>query len=80
MRAFVVATDHPFFAVSGADGAFAIKNVPAGKYELEAWHSRFGVKKANIEVADGKKAEVTFTYEGNEPEPIENTGELKDLW
>lgn len=79
MRSFVVATDHPFFAVSGEDGSFAIKDVPAGKYELEAWHSHYGLKKASVEVADGKQAEVTFTYEGNEPEPAENAGELKGM-
>jgi plastocyanin len=42
MRGFVVVTDHPFFAVSGADGSFTIDKVPAGKYKLEAWHTTYG--------------------------------------
>lgn len=80
MRGFVVVTDHPFFAVSGDDGSFTIEKVPAGKYEIEAWHTLYGLKKASVEVADGKPAEVTFTYDGKEAEPPENKDELKGLW
>jgi plastocyanin len=80
MRGFVVVSSHPFFAVSGADGSFTIEKVPAGKYDLEAWHPMYGLKKASVEVADGKAAEATFTYDGTEKEPDENKDELKDLF
>lgn len=80
MRSFVIVTDHPFFAVSGDDGSFTIDKIPAGKYEVEAWHSHYGLKKATVEVADGKPAEVKFTYDGTEAEPAENKDELKGLW
>ncbi|WP_437580324.1 carboxypeptidase regulatory-like domain-containing protein [Sorangium sp. So ce887] len=80
MRGFVVVTEHPFFAVSGDDGSFTIEKVPAGKYKLEAWHSRYGLKTADVTVADDKPAQVTFTYAGTEPEPAENKDELKGLW
>ncbi|WP_437650092.1 carboxypeptidase regulatory-like domain-containing protein [Sorangium sp. So ce362] len=80
MRGFVVVTDHPFFAVSGDDGSFTIEKVPAGKYKLEAWHSRYGLKTADVTVADDEPAQVTFTYAGTEPEPAENKDELKGLW
>jgi len=80
MRAFVIVTDHPFFAVSGDDGAFRIGRVPAGKYKLEAWHARYGLKTQEITVTEGQTAEVTFTYDGTEAEPAENQGELKSLW
>ncbi|MFO0756144.1 MAG: carboxypeptidase regulatory-like domain-containing protein [Byssovorax sp.] len=80
MRGFVVVSSHPFFAVSGADGTFAIEKVPAGKYTIEAWHPHYGQKTAQIEVADGKAVEQNFTYDGTEQEPIENKDELKDLF
>ena len=80
MRAFVVATDHPFFAVSGDDGSFTIEKVPAGKYKLEAWHSQYGVKTMEVEVADDKPADANFTYAGTEAEPDANKEELKGLW
>jgi plastocyanin len=80
MRGFVVASSHPFFAVSGKDGTFAIEKVPAGKYDVEAWHPTYGLKKASVDVVDGKTAEVTFAYDGTEKEPDENKDEMKDLF
>jgi plastocyanin len=80
MRGFVVVTDHPFFAVSGADGKFKIEKIPAGEYPVEAWHSQFGLKKATAKVEDGKPAELTFTFDAGDPEPADNKDELKGLW
>jgi plastocyanin len=80
MHGFVVVTDHPFFAVSGKDGSFTIEKVPAGEYDVEAWHSQYGLKKAKVKVEDGKTAEVKFSYDGTEGEPAENKEELKGLW
>jgi hypothetical protein len=83
MRAFVVVTTHPFFAVSGADGSFVIDRVPAGRHAISAWHPHYGAKTASVDVSegsDGAAATVTFTYDGTEPEPPENRDELKDLF
>jgi plastocyanin len=61
MFAWVSVFDHPYFAVSGADGKFTIKNVPAGKYTLEAAHRKLGVQTAEVEVkADGAAQNFTF--------------------
>jgi plastocyanin len=61
MFAWVTVVDHPYFAVSGADGKFTIKNVPPGKYTLEATHRKFGMQTAEIEVkADGAKQDFSF--------------------
>jgi hypothetical protein len=38
MQAWVVAVDSPYFGQADASGAFVIKGVPPGEYELEAWH------------------------------------------
>ncbi len=62
MFAWVSVFDHPFFAVSGADGKFAIKNVPPGKYTLEAMHRKLGTQTAEIEVK-GDGAVQGFTFE-----------------
>ena len=61
MFAWVSVFDHPYFAVSAADGKFNIKNVPAGKYTLEAVHRKLGTQTAEIEVkADGAAQNFTF--------------------
>ncbi|MEI8291392.1 MAG: DUF2012 domain-containing protein [Verrucomicrobiota bacterium] len=61
MFAWVSVFDHPYFAVSAADGKFTIKNVPAGKYTLEAVHRKLGTQTAEIEVkADGAAQNFMF--------------------
>jgi hypothetical protein len=61
MFAWVSVFDHPYFAVSGEDGKFTIKNVPPGKYPLEAAHRKHGTQTAEIEVkADGAVQNFTF--------------------
>jgi hypothetical protein len=53
--------DNPYFALSGADGKFTIKNVPPGKYTIEASHRKLGTMTADIEVkADGAAQNFTF--------------------
>jgi plastocyanin len=61
MFAYATVVDHPYFAVSGADGKFTIKNVPAGKYTIEATHRKLGTQTAEVEVKDGG-ATQNFTF------------------
>ncbi len=42
MSAYLHVFDHPYFAVSGADGAYRLTGIPAGRYTLRAIHERFG--------------------------------------
>jgi hypothetical protein len=68
MHAYVVVHDHPFFAVTGGDGTFAIDGLPEGKYTLEAWHPVLGVRTLAIEIGKLKRAHVTarFSYKASE--------------
>ena len=38
----------PLFAVTGDDGTFEIKGVPAGSYKLSIWHEQFGEQEQGI--------------------------------
>lgn len=59
MSGFVVVTDNSYFNVTGADGKFAIKNVPAGTYEITAWSEKLKPQgKTMVTVADGQVATV----------------------
>jgi hypothetical protein len=62
MKAFCFVMDHPFFAVTGPDGTFAIQGLPAGTYTLKAWHERLGELEQQITVTDGASAEADFTF------------------
>ncbi len=62
MRAYLGVVDHPFFAVTGADGRFELHGVPAGDYVVGAWHEVFGTLEARVTVAPGKTETVDFSY------------------
>ena len=62
MRAYAGVLTHPYFAVSGADGAFEIKDLPPGKYTLEAWHEKLGVQAQEITVDETGTPAVEFTF------------------
>jgi hypothetical protein len=42
MRGWVRVFDHPYFAITDADGKFEIKNAPAGTFRLFIWHEETG--------------------------------------
>ncbi len=65
MMAHIAVLSHPFFAVSDASGAFTIKGLPPGEYEIEAWHERYGAKTAKIKVAEKTDAKADFTFDGS---------------
>lgn len=62
MQAYVGVLTHPFYAVSSKEGLFEIKDIPAGKYTLEAWHETLGTKTQEIEIKVGEVAQVKFNY------------------
>jgi len=62
MNAWVAVMPHPYFAVSALDGSFSIENLPAGTYEVEAWHEKLGTKTMSITVADADVGDVNFTF------------------
>lgn len=62
MSAYVGVLDHPFYAVTGDDGSFEIKGLPAGRYTIEAWHEQFGTKQMQVDVTDGEAKTIEFGY------------------
>lgn len=54
MTAWLVVKDHPYVAVTDADGNFTMENLPAGELEFQIWHEGAGyLDKVNV---DGKPA------------------------
>jgi plastocyanin len=62
MFAWVSVFDSPYFCISDKDGKFVIKNVPPGKYTVEAAHRKLGTQTQDVEVKDGA-ATANFTFE-----------------
>ena len=62
MNAFVGVVDHPFFAVTGADGAFELKGLPPGTYTIEAWHEKLGTQTQSVTIGEKEAKDVAFTF------------------
>jgi hypothetical protein len=61
MHAWIMELDHPYFATTGADGHFTIKDVPPGTYTLAVWHEAAGEKSAPVVVAAGQTVKSKIT-------------------
>lgn len=64
MQAYIGVTNHPYFAVSDADGSFTINNLPAGDYVVAAWHEQLGEQIQNVTVDADATVEVSFDFGG----------------
>jgi plastocyanin len=64
MNSFVGVLDHPFFAVTGADGTFSLKGLPPGTYTIEAWHEKFGTKTAIVTIGAKESKDVSLAFAG----------------
>lgn len=62
MSAYIGVLDHPFFAVTGEDGSFEIKGLPAGNYQVQIWHEKLGAQNIPVEVPAKGAAEITANY------------------
>lgn len=63
MTGWIVVIKHPYFLITGTDGAFEFHGFPPGKYLLKAWHEKFGQAEASIDVQPGAENAVEFVFE-----------------
>lgn len=64
MKGYLMVFDHPFFAVTGEDGSFVIKGVPAGEQKLVVWQPFKGY------VTEGKALGMAVTVKAGETKDI----------
>ena len=60
MSAYVVVSEHPYYAVTDAYGEYQISEVAAGSYRLRVWHESLGVEERQVEVKGGAVSKVDF--------------------
>jgi plastocyanin len=53
MRGWVVVAEHPYYAISDAQGRFRFDNLPPGTYTLNLWHERLGTATRKVNVTEG---------------------------
>jgi hypothetical protein len=62
MHAWIGVVDNPYFAVTGTDGSFVLKNVPPGDYTIEVWQERLGTQEQHVTVAASSKQDLSFAF------------------
>ena len=64
MRAYVNVMEHPYFAITGPDGAFELRHVPPGDYTLEALHEKLAPQEINVHVDAAGRSTAAFNLSG----------------
>jgi plastocyanin len=62
MHGYFVVLNTSHYAVTGQDGAFSLKGLPAGKYTVTAWQEQYGTQSQDVTVGAGESKAITFTF------------------
>ncbi|MGH9870486.1 MAG: carboxypeptidase regulatory-like domain-containing protein [Candidatus Polarisedimenticolia bacterium] len=62
MGAWIQVMKHPYFAVTGTDGKYAIKDLGPGTYEIEVWHEKLKTKTATVKISGDEAQVADFTF------------------
>jgi hypothetical protein len=62
MEAWVGVLEHPYFAVTDANGRFSIPNLPPGSYTIEIWHEALGTQTQHVTIAPKGSSDLAVTY------------------
>jgi hypothetical protein len=62
MKGYIAVFKHPFFAVTGKDGSFELKNLPPGTYTITAWHGKLGTQSQKVTVSAGQSQTLDFAF------------------
>lgn len=62
MKGYITVLKHPYFAATGKDGAFDLKDLPPGEYTIQAWHEKLGSQTQRITVGPKEKKQIEFVF------------------
>ncbi len=65
MRGYIAVFKHPFFAVTGKNGEFDLKNLPPGNYTISAWHEKLGMATQKVTVEPGEAKAIEFVFKAH---------------
>ncbi len=64
MHGWIGVQDNPFASVTDETGAFSLKNLPPGDYEIVAWHEKYGTATQKVTVGAKETKTIEFTFKG----------------
>jgi hypothetical protein len=63
MQGHGLAVENPYYAVTGPEGLFAITDIPAGRYQIRAWHPTLGERIQNVTIEPNRSVSAAFVFE-----------------
>lgn len=62
MKGYIAVFKHPYFAVTGKDGHFEVKDLPPGTYTINAWQEKLGTKSQKVTITAGQTQNLDFVF------------------
>lgn len=62
MKSYIFVFKHPYYAITGKDGKFELKNLPPGTYTVTAWQEKYGSVDQTVTIGPKESKDVKFTF------------------
>lgn len=62
MHGYFVVLKTSHYAVTGEDGMFSLKGLPAGKYTVTAWQEQYGTQSQEVTLSGSETKTLNFTF------------------
>jgi Carboxypeptidase regulatory-like domain len=62
MHGYFVVLKTNYYSVTGQDGSFEIKGLPAGKYTVTAWQEQYGTKTQDVTISGSETKTANFVF------------------
>ena len=82
MNGYLIALDHPFAAITDADGRFEIRDLPPGEHHFTVWHERLGYldKDLTVRVKQDVVASFDLKYESEQFQDVETDIDITSVY
>jgi hypothetical protein len=62
MHGYFIVLNTSHYSVTGNDGSFGIKDLPAGKYTVTAWREQYGTQTQDVTLGAGESKSISFSF------------------
>jgi plastocyanin len=76
MNAYIMVAEHPYYALTDANGYFILDNIPPGTYKLKMWHEGVAVVKTEMENGKPKSYRYEAPYEEAKDVTVSSSGKV----
>ena len=63
MSAWIIAVDHPYYAVTDSSGNFVISDVPPGTYTVNIWQESMELASTEVTVKADEEVEINYSFD-----------------